>query len=221
MNTLRYFDRRIPALLLAFLLVAAGCGTKHAEEEENNLESQERQDSSFYDEGGELSLIQGDRIIGEGLAAGQDSIDVIADIEGKGKEWDIICRKSAPGGVISLAARDERGTLYPLSDIAGLGRSGELPPGRTIEVAVAHLVDTRGMEVLCAVGDGESEAMLSIYRLARSGPRAFVRIGALEGESHFILRRGGRIDAPYGTRGVTRRYAWNGGAFEEIPEPPM
>lgn len=202
----------------------AGCGTKHVEQEEgeDNLEAQDSQDSSFFDDGSaSLNLIQGDRIIGEGLSGERDTIDVIADIEGKGIEWDIICRKAAASGIVSLTARDEHGNSYPLSGIAGLGRTGELPPGRMIEVAVAHLLDAGRMDVLCAVGDGESEAMLSIYHLSQSGQKTFIRIGALEGESHFAIRRGGTIEAPYGARGAVRRYTWNGARFEEISEPPM
>lgn len=217
---------RLPLLLFLCVLAAAaisgtgGCGTDRREQgTEENTEDSENIDTNLFDEGGSsLSMIQGDRIIGESLSTDRDSVLVVAALRGTGREWDIVCRRLPGTGEILLTAADDRARRYAVGEIDGLTRDRRLPAGCMLELAAANVTDEKQMDLLCAVGDGESTARLSVYRFVQGEPGRFVRIGALEGESYFIIRAGGTIEAPFGERGLARTYAWTGSAFESVQD---
>ena len=208
-----------PVIFLAFVLLYAGCRSKPEEQEgEDNLDANENIDTTGDEGNFTLTMIQGDKVFGAALRNGKDTADVVADVRGDGNEWDIRCYRDANQKVV-LSFADGK-TNWILSDkMEGLDAKGALPPGYAIEIAAAHITDSKVLDILCVVGNGSKMVNMTIYQYTPQSHNMFSRIGALEGESFFLITRSKTIEAPFGTKGLPRTYSWNGSSFEELQDP--
>lgn len=208
----------LPLIFTAFTLLYAGCGSKSEEqEEEDNLELNENVDTTGDDGNFTLTMIQGDKVFGAALRNGKDTAHVVADIRGDGNEWDIRCYRDANKKVI-LSFSDGKSNGKLSDPFEGLNAKGELPSGYTVEIAAAHITDSKVLDILCVVGDGSKMVNMTVYKNTPQSQNAFTRVGALEGESFFLITRSKTIEAPFGAKGLPRTYSWNGSSFEELQD---
>lgn len=209
-------------ILLANLTILTGCGTKQEEQEddENIEEISDTLETPFYEEGEQstLTLIQGNRVIGVSWDGGTDTAHVVVDVEGNGKERDIYVYNTSDQG-LKISVGDGVRSMNLNEQIEGLNQQRKLPKGWTFEIAASHLTDNRAMDILCAVSDGDSEAHLTIFRFQSSEPNPFTRIGSVEGQTIFKIKSDHSIEAPFGKKGLSRVYKFNGSTFEEIQKP--
>ena len=197
------------------------CGSKEEnQDEEENLELSDTLETPYLEEetSTTLALLQGERVLGESLQSRTDTIHVIADLAGSGRECDLYAYIDE-NNMCALAVKDEIGLWRVDGSIDGLS-AGKLPKGWTLELAVAPVTSNKSSDMLVAVGDGSSEAHLTIFTPAASD-RTLARIGSAEGESRFQILSDGGIRSPYGSRGIARQYRFNGATLEEIQEPAL
>lgn len=165
-------------------------------------------------------MIQGEGIFGAAWQGGTDTAHVIADIQGIGQEWDIYCYQESQRR-IQITVNSGHVQWNLTSKIEGLTPLNTLPPNYTIEIAVGNITNTKLNDLLCAVGDGSTTTYLTVLKFNSNSSEKFYRVGALEGESMFIIKQSKIIEAPIGVKGLARRYQWNGNSFDELQEPTI
>lgn len=205
-------------IFTSFALLYAGCGSKSEEqEEEDNLELNENVDTTGDNGNFTLTMIQGDKVFGAALRNGKDTADVVADIRGDGTEWDVRCYQDMNKKII-LSFSDGKSNWKLPDKIEGLNAKGELPSAYSIEIAAAHITDSKILDILCVVGNGSTIVNMTVLKYTPQSQNVFTRIGTLEGESFFLITRSKTIEAPFGAKGLPRTYSWNGSSFEELQD---
>jgi hypothetical protein len=169
-----------------------------------------------------VALLQG-QFLGTVDWNGIGDVSIESDWDGDGQLERAALSKDTPSGIrFTLTNGDES---YRLStDIRGLDDIGELPAGARAQLAAIDMTRDGIPDLLLAVDDGGGNAFLNIWFFDREVWAAAKRgvavapvryMGAVEGQSEFVIVPGGVVKVPFGGQGRYFTAAWNGTTLVE------